>query len=51
MLRFAAQLLVTDHRQHRAQPLVVSNRSLLDLLDFVEGSNWAITMLGQPLVY
>ena len=37
MLRFAAQLLVTDHRQYRAQPLVVGNRALVDLLDFVEG--------------
>src|ERR1700726_1394639 len=37
MLRFAAQLLVTDHCQYRAQPLVVGNRSLVDLLDFIEG--------------
>jgi hypothetical protein len=37
MLRFAAQLLVTDHRQYRAQPLIIGNRSLVDLLDFVKG--------------
>jgi hypothetical protein len=31
MLRFAAQLFVTDHRQYCAQPLVVGNRSLVEV--------------------
>ena len=38
LLRSTAELLVADHRQHRAQPLVVDNRPLVDLLDLVKGA-------------
>ena len=37
MLRFAAELLLADHRQERRQALVVGNRTLVDMLDLVEG--------------
>jgi hypothetical protein len=38
MLRFAAQLLLADHRQHRPEAPVVGNRALVDLWDLIEGS-------------
>jgi hypothetical protein len=38
LLRFTAPLLVRDHRPIRAQPLVLGNRSLVDLFDAAQNS-------------
>src|SRR6266436_3554514 len=46
MSGFAALLLITDHRQQRSQPLVVGDRTLVDLSDLVEGT---IGQLDTPI--
>ena len=46
MSGFAAPLLIADHRQQRTQPLVVGDRTLVDLSDFVEG---AVGQLDTPI--
>ena len=52
VLRFA-ELLVADHCQYRAQPLVLDNRSLIDLSDLIEGAVGQLNTLvadRQPAV-
>src|SRR6266404_1084875 len=46
MSGFAALLLIADHRQYCPQPLVVGDRTLVDLLDLVEG---AVGQLDTPI--
>jgi hypothetical protein len=46
MSGFAALLLIADHRQQRTQPLVVGDRTLVDLSDLVEG---AVGQLDTPI--
>src|SRR5882762_3509965 len=46
MSGFAALLLIADHRQYCPQPLVVGDRTLVDLSDLVEG---AVGQLDTPI--